>query len=97
MITQKDEGIYVDDTILVNDFDAIIFDCDGVLIDVTNSYDKVIIKTADFVLKHLRVVLLLSHQRINEFAPFCFFRDAPKELRLGDLENHKISCMIYIV
>jgi len=51
MIIKKDEGIYVDDTIFVNDFDAIIFDCDGVLIDITNSYDKTIMKTTDFVLK----------------------------------------------
>jgi len=51
MIIKKDEGVYVDDTKLANNFDAIIFDCDGVLIDITNSYDKVIMKTTDFVLK----------------------------------------------
>ena len=51
MIAKKSEGIYIDDTISVNDFDSIIFDCDGVLIDVTNSYDKVIMKTTDLMLK----------------------------------------------
>ncbi len=50
-IAKKSEGIYIDDTISVNDFDSIIFDCDGVLIDVTNSYDKVIMKSTDLMLK----------------------------------------------
>jgi HAD superfamily hydrolase (TIGR01548 family) len=50
-LTKMDDGIYVNDTASLNDVDAIIFDCDGVLIDVTNSYDKAIIKTTDFILK----------------------------------------------
>ena len=50
-LSKMDDGIYVDDTISLNDVDAIIFDCDGVLIDVTNSYDEAIIKTTDFILK----------------------------------------------
>lgn len=51
MIAKKSDGIYIDDTISVNDLDSIIFDCDGVLIDVTNSYDKVITKSTDLMLK----------------------------------------------
>jgi phosphoglycolate phosphatase-like HAD superfamily hydrolase len=34
-------------------FDSIIFDCDGVLIDVTNSYDTTINKTISYVLKEI--------------------------------------------
>ena len=36
-----------------NEFDSIIFDCDGVLIDVTKSYDTTINKTISFVLKEI--------------------------------------------
>ena len=36
-----------------NEFDSIIFDCDGVLIDVTNSYDTTINKTISYVLKEI--------------------------------------------
>ena len=34
-----------------DEFDSIIFDCDGVLIDVTKSYDVTINKTTSYVLK----------------------------------------------
>jgi len=47
-------GIYVDDSIL-NDLtfvDGIIFDCDGVLIDITKSYDLAIDKTVKYVLEN---------------------------------------------
>ena len=37
----------------VDEFDSIIFDCDGVLIDVTNSYDTTINKTISYVLKKI--------------------------------------------
>ena len=50
-LRKMDDGIYVNDANSLNDVDAIIFDCDGVLIDVTNSYDEAIIKTTDFTLK----------------------------------------------
>ena len=50
-LSKIDDGIYVDDTLSLNDVDAVIFDCDGVLIDVTESYDEAIIKTTDFILK----------------------------------------------
>ena len=36
-----------------DEFDSIIFDCDGVLIDVTNSYDTTINETIRYVLKEL--------------------------------------------
>ena len=37
----------------VDEFDSIIFDCDGVLIDVTRSYDTTINKTISYVLKEI--------------------------------------------
>jgi len=44
-------GIYVDSekTGRVKKLDSVIFDCDGVLIDVSNSYDLAIKRTVDFV------------------------------------------------
>ncbi|MBL7015857.1 MAG: phosphatase, partial [Nitrosopumilus sp.] len=47
-------GIYVDDSKIeiLEKIDAIIFDCDGVLIDITKSYDLAIIKTTQHVLKY---------------------------------------------
>ncbi len=53
-LTKKSEGIYIDDSGIgvLNKIDAIIFDCDGVLIDITKSYDQAIIKTTQYVLKN---------------------------------------------
>lgn len=47
-----DKGIFVDTSIIerIRKVDAIIFDCDGVLIDVSNSYELAIKKTVDFIL-----------------------------------------------
>jgi len=36
-----------------DEFDSIIFDCDGVLIDVTKSYDTTINRTISYVLKEI--------------------------------------------
>ena len=52
-LTEKSKGIYVDDSFDPTKFDSIIFDCDGVLVDITNSYDQTIIKTAKYVLETL--------------------------------------------
>ena len=53
-LTKKFDGIYVDDSKIdaLNEIDAIIFDCDGVLIDITKSYDLAIIKTTQYILKN---------------------------------------------
>jgi len=53
-LTKKFEGIYIDDfgIDVLNEIDAIIFDCDGVLIDVSKSYDLVILKTTQYVLEN---------------------------------------------
>ena len=56
MTIQKfDDGIFVDTAKIdkIKNLDAVIFDCDGVLIDITNSYDQAIKKTVDFVLKEM--------------------------------------------
>ena len=54
-LTNTSEGIYLDDSkiSILNNVDAIIFDCDGVLIDITKSYDLAIIKTTQYVLENL--------------------------------------------
>jgi phosphoglycolate phosphatase-like HAD superfamily hydrolase len=54
-LTKKSDGIYIDDFCIdaISKVDSIIFDCDGVLIDITKSYDLAIIKTTRYVLEHL--------------------------------------------
>ncbi len=51
-LRKKSEGIYINDSDIdvLNEIDAIIFDCDGVLIDITKSYEQAIIKTTQYVL-----------------------------------------------
>ena len=53
-LTKKSGGIYVDDSAIeiLKKVDAVIFDCDGVLIDITKSYDLAIIQTTQYVLEH---------------------------------------------
>ena len=52
-LTKKSDGIFIDSfyTDSFNEIDAIVFDCDGVLIDITKSYDLAIIKTTKYVLE----------------------------------------------
>ena len=52
-LIKKSEGIYIDDSNInvLDEIDTIIFDCDGVLIDITKSYDLAIIKTTQYVLE----------------------------------------------
>jgi HAD superfamily hydrolase (TIGR01549 family) len=54
MLTKKQSGIYMDDSISDDllSADGIIFDCDGVLIDITKSYDLTIDKTVKYVLEN---------------------------------------------
>ncbi len=78
ILTQKDDGIYVDDSKSLGDIDAIIFDCDGVLIDVTNSYDKAILKTTDFFLKEFAKIsdaIPITTQIIDAFKKTGGFND----------------------
>jgi len=55
MKNSKQESIYFQNNIedQINDIDSVIFDCDGVLIDVTKSYDLAIKKTTAFILKEI--------------------------------------------
>ena len=52
-LSKIEEGIYmsVDFKESLPSIDSIIFDCDGVLIDITESYDLAIQKTTDYILK----------------------------------------------
>jgi phosphoglycolate phosphatase-like HAD superfamily hydrolase len=52
-LKQKLEGIYIDDSFNDVKIDSLIFDCDGVLIDITKSYDQTIITTVKYVLETL--------------------------------------------
>ncbi len=51
---KKQSGIYIDDSVLDDlvSTDGIIFDCDGVLIDITKSYDLAIDKTVQYILEN---------------------------------------------
>jgi len=53
-LIKKSEGVYLDDScnVVLNSIDTIIFDCDGVLIDITKSYDLAIIKTTQYILEN---------------------------------------------
>ncbi len=55
ILKEIEEGIIIDPTKIekMKNLDSIIFDCDGVLIDVSNSYDLAIKKTVDFVIKEM--------------------------------------------
>ncbi len=55
ILNEVEEGIIIDHTKIekMKNLDSIIFDCDGVLIDVSNSYDLAIKKTVDFVTKEM--------------------------------------------
>ena len=53
-LTKKSDGIFIDNSYvdILDKIDAVIFDCDGVLIDITKSYDLAIIKTSKYVLEN---------------------------------------------
>ena len=73
------EGIYLDDTLdIENKIDSIIFDCDGVLIDITKSYDLTIRKTTDYILKNYFEIsnsLSISFEIIDGFKATGGFND----------------------
>ena len=53
-----EEGIIIDPTKIeiIRKLDSIVFDCDGVLIDVSDSYDLAIKKTVDFIIREMAQV-----------------------------------------
>ena len=64
-MTEKDK-IYIDDTLDIDSADAIIFDCDGVLVDVTKSYDLAIDKTTSYILKSYDIKPICIGSKIIE-------------------------------
>jgi len=73
-------GIYIDDVIKdsLKDIDSIIFDCDGVLIDISTSYDLAIQKTTAFILKeyaNLTESILIDSKIIDGFKATGGFND----------------------
>ena len=62
----------------INEFDSIIFDCDGVLIDVTKSYDTTINKTVSYILKEIFNITVdnpLTNEMFVEFKATGGFND----------------------
>lgn len=56
-LAEQSVGVFVDDVDdIFTEIDSIIFDCDGVLIDITKSYDLTIIKTTKYVLETFGIV-----------------------------------------
>ncbi|MDR3782173.1 MAG: HAD-IA family hydrolase [Candidatus Nitrosotalea sp.] len=57
-LNEIQNGIIIDSTKIekIKQLDSIVFDCDGVLIDVSNSYDLAIKKTVDFIIKEMAQV-----------------------------------------
>ena len=51
-LKQQSDGIYIDDSFNDLEIDSLIFDCDGVLIDIKKSYDQTITATTKYVLKN---------------------------------------------
>ena len=61
-----------------NEFDSIIFDCDGVLIDVTKSYDTTINRTISYVLKEIAGITVdtpLTNELLLKFKSTGGFND----------------------
>ncbi len=79
-LTKKSEGIYIDDSGIdvLNKIDTIIFDCDGVLIDITKSYDQAIIKTTQYVLENFAKIndtITVDYKIIDGFKSTGGFND----------------------
>ncbi len=74
-----DDGIYIDaqKTDKIKKLDAIIFDCDGVLIDVSNSYDLAIKKTVDYVTNKIALIksFPVTTEMIDDFKKTGGFND----------------------
>ena len=79
-IQRLDDGIFVDTAKIdkIKNLDSVIFDCDGVLIDISNSYDLAIKKTVDFVLKKMAKIdqpNIVNTQMIDGFKATGGFND----------------------
>jgi len=79
-LKETSPGIYSNDSILseISDVDGIIFDCDGVLVDVSNSYDLAIQRTTTYVLKEIAGIQKfdpITSKIIDEFKATGGFND----------------------
>ena len=79
-LEKKDSGIFLDTSVtnMLNRIDAVIFDCDGVLIDITKSYDLTIIKTTQYFLENFAKIddaIKLDFQIIEGFKSTGGFND----------------------
>ncbi|MDE1866667.1 MAG: HAD family hydrolase [Thaumarchaeota archaeon] len=79
-LKKMDDGIYVDVQKIdkIKNLDGIIFDCDGVLIDVSNSYDLAIKKTVNFVANKIASInksTLVTTEMIDSFKKTGGFND----------------------
>ena len=79
-LIKKSEGIYIKDSIenVIDEVDSIVFDCDGVLIDITESYDLAIIRTTKYILKNLAKIndsIDIDFEIIDEFKSTGGFND----------------------
>jgi phosphoglycolate phosphatase-like HAD superfamily hydrolase len=80
ILKNLDKGIFVDASKMnrIRKADGIIFDCDGVLINVINSYDLAIKKTVDFIIDEmnsLKETNLVTTKMIDGFKATGGFND----------------------
>lgn len=92
-LLEKSPGIYLDDSFndIVNSIDGIIFDCDGVLIDITRSYDSTITQTVQYILKNYAGIsdgIIINHKIIDGFKSTGGFNDEV------DLAYAAILCIV---
>ena len=79
-LIKKSDGIYIKDSIenVLENVDSIVFDCDGVLIDITESYDLAIIKTTKYVLENFAKIndsIDIDFEIIDDFKATGGFND----------------------
>ena len=92
-LTKKSDGIYLDDSVVdkLSKIDSVIFDCDGVLIDITKSYDSTIMKTTKYILENLAQIkntIEIDFQIIDGFKSTGGFNDEV------DLTYAAILCIV---
>ena len=90
-LQQRFPGIYLDDSFIIDSLDAIVFDCDGVLIDITKSYDSTITKTVQYILENFTDVsdgISINHKIIDGFKSTGGFNDEV------DLAYAAILCIV---